>query len=101
MSSCAEFVRIAAGARALGAVSKFATGKVTVWEFVTGGREDFMLNGWYPDTVRRAVREGRDARGKFIQSDVSPPDARRRQTFMSSVRGGRGRPTGARPLGSS
>ena len=47
-------------------MSKFATGKVTVWEFVTGGREDFMLNGWYPDTVRQAVKEGRDARGKVI-----------------------------------
>ena len=68
-------------------MSKFATGKVTVWEFVTGGREDFMLNGWYPDTVRQAVREGRDARGKVIQSDASPPDARHRQTFMPSVRG--------------
>ena len=63
-------------------MSKFATGKVTVWEFVTGGREDFMLNGWYPDTVRQAVREGRDARGKVIQSDASPPDARHRQTFV-------------------
>ena len=43
MSSCAEFVRIAAGARALGAVPKFATGKVTVWKFVTGGREDLSF----------------------------------------------------------
>ena len=43
MSSCAEFVRIAAGARALGAVPKFAAGKVTVWKFVTGGREDLSF----------------------------------------------------------
>ena len=33
--------------------------------------QDFMLNGWYPDTVRQAVREGRDARGKVIQSGVT------------------------------
>ena len=41
---------------------------------------------------RDTLHAGRDAGGKVIQSDVSPPDARHRQTFMPSVRDGRGPP---------
>ena len=65
-------------------------------KFVTQAREDCKLNAWYPDTVRQAVREGRDARGKVIQSDVSTPDARHRQTFMPSARGDWARGVGLR-----
>ena len=65
MSSCAEFVRIAAGARALGAVPKFATGKVTVWKFVTGGREDLSFIFMVITIITRGAHRMSDAKERI------------------------------------